>query len=88
MEITLKLFATLTDLLPPERNGRVRERNALALEVADDITVERVIEQFNVPPRMAHLVLVNGVFVPRSEQRTRAVAEGDVVAIWPPVAGG
>ena len=36
------------------------------------------------------MVLVNGVQVPRSmaDRRARALAEGDVVAIFPPLAGG
>jgi sulfur carrier protein ThiS len=35
-----------------------------------------------------HLVLINGVFVPPPERTSRALKEGDVLAIWPPIAGG
>jgi sulfur carrier protein ThiS len=35
-----------------------------------------------------HLVLVNGEFVPPAERSGRMLAEGDVLAIWPPIAGG
>ncbi len=88
MEITLKLFATLGDYLPPEFNGRTRMHNQLALDVDEATTVQSVIEKFNVPPPMAYLVLVNGVFVPRDARAARLLREGDVLAVWPPIAGG
>ena len=56
MEITLKLFATLGDYLPEELNGRVRKYNELQIEVDEASTVQAVIEQFNVPTALAHLV--------------------------------
>jgi len=33
-------------------------------------------------------VLLNGIFVPPSQRESTAIAEGDVVSVWPPVAGG
>ncbi len=88
MEITLKLFATLGDYLPQELNGRARVYNQLAVDVAETATVQAVIEQFNLPPAMAHLVLVNGVFIPRDARATRLLRLGDEMAVWPPIAGG
>ena len=88
MEITLKLFASLTDHLPHERDGRARNGNALAIDVPDCTTVQSVIDEFRLPAASAHLVLVNGVFVPRAARATHALRSGDVLAIWPPVAGG
>jgi sulfur carrier protein ThiS len=38
--------------------------------------------------KLVHLVLINGVYVPPDERATRRLAEGDVLAIWPPIAGG
>jgi sulfur carrier protein ThiS len=35
-----------------------------------------------------HLVLVNGSYVAAELRATRTLAEGDVLAIWPPIAGG
>ena len=49
---------------------------------------EQIIEPFNMPARLVKLVLVNGVYVPPEERAKRTLAEGDVLAIWPPVAGG
>jgi sulfur carrier protein ThiS len=88
MEITLKLFASLSEYLPNEFNGRTRERNELPLDVPDGTTVQSVIDQFRLPPRMAHLVVVNGVFIPASARATHALLPGDALAVWPPVAGG
>jgi sulfur carrier protein ThiS len=38
--------------------------------------------------KLVHLVLITGVFVPPGERATRTLVEGDVLAIWPPIAGG
>jgi len=88
VEITLKLFATLGDYLPPELNGRRRVHNQLPVDVADTATVQGVIDQFHLPPRMAHLVLVNGIFIPRGAREAHRLRPGDELAVWPPIAGG
>jgi sulfur carrier protein ThiS len=62
--------------------------NQLVLDVAEATTVQAVIEQFKLPSAMAHLVLVNGVFIPRRERATRPLRAGDALAVWPPIAGG
>ncbi|MEJ2344597.1 MAG: MoaD/ThiS family protein [Gammaproteobacteria bacterium] len=83
MKVTVKLFATLSDLLPPETRD-----NAVELEVPADITPNAVIDQFRVPRKLAHLVLRNGIYI-EPEQRDQPLFEdGDVIAIWPPIAGG
>jgi sulfur carrier protein ThiS len=84
MQITFKLYASLTDHLPPEH----RRDNQMPLEVPADAPIAKIIEPFGLPPKLVHLVLVNGVFVPPEERATRTLAEGDVLAIWPPIAGG
>lgn len=83
MKVTLKLFATLADYLPAGARGNVAE-----LEFAAAPTVAAVIESFNLPPRLVHLVLVNGNFVGPEARVQRVLAEGDTLAIWPPIAGG
>ncbi|MEP7206210.1 MAG: MoaD/ThiS family protein [Casimicrobiaceae bacterium] len=87
VDITLKLFATLTDYIPRSRDGS-RKGNELPLVVEDGATVQSVIDGFRVPPAMAHIVLVNGVFVPRPARTTHALQPGDALAVWPPIAGG
>lgn len=84
MQITFKLYASLTEFLPVER----RRSNLVELDVAEGATIAQIIEPFNLPMKMVHLVLINGVYVPPTERATRALQEGDVLAIWPPIAGG
>ena len=88
MEITLKLFATLIDYLPAERNGRVRVYNQLPLEIAEGTTVQAVIDLMHIPAKMSHLVLVNGIYIPPLTRATHPLRSGDALAIWPPIAGG
>lgn len=83
MKLTFKLFATLTDYLPPER-----KYNAVELEVAPETRLGDLIARFKLPEKMVHLVLVNGVYVEPAQRGARSLTEGDVIAIWPPVAGG
>jgi sulfur carrier protein ThiS len=84
MNVTLKLYATLTDYLPPS----ARTDNRIELDVGEDATLESVIGPFHLPPKLVHLVLVNGIFVPPEARRERRFRDGDVIAIWPPIAGG
>jgi len=69
-------------LLPPGTSRHKRE-----IKVVEGTTVQDVINEYNIPPDRAHIVLVNGVFV--CEDKTQHILkEQDVLSIWPPVAGG
>ncbi len=83
MKITLKLFATLSDYLPTERRY-----NAIALEIDPHTTIGDLVARFHLPSNLVHLVLVNGVYIERGQRAARTLQDGDVLAIWPPVAGG
>lgn len=84
MKITFKLYATLTDYLPPE----ARASNQVALDIAPDATIADVIAPYGLPMKLVHLVLVNGHYIAPEQRATRTFVEGDVLAIWPPIAGG
>lgn len=84
MRITFKLFASLTDYLPPE----ARQSNLVQLDVAPDAPISQIIEPFGLPPKLVHLVLVNGQYIEPDKRLSQTLSEGDVLAIWPPIAGG
>ncbi len=84
MKITFKLYASLSDYLP----AAARIGNRIELEVAADATIAQIIEPYGMPIKLVHLVLINGVYIPPEARATRTFIEGDVLAIWPPIAGG
>ncbi len=84
MQITFKLFATLTDYLPPD----ARRSNVMQLEVAENATLTQIIQPFGMPEKLVHLVLVNGTYIAPEARASKTLVEGDVLAIWPPIAGG
>ena len=87
MLIRIKLFAQL-DKYIPEGTATGPTGSEADLDVADGATISSVFDQLNLPPEHCHLVLVNGVFIPPSERHGHALAKGDHLAVWPPVAGG
>ena len=84
MKITFKLFASLTDYLPVQ----ARYTNVLELDVAPDASISQIIEPYGLPPKLVHLVLINGKYIEPKQRLTQTLVEGDVLAIWPPIAGG
>lgn len=84
MQITFKLYAMLTEYLPADR----RTSNLVVLDVPEGSSISSVVSGFNLPMNLVHLVLVNGVYVAREARDSHALVEGDVLAIWPPIAGG
>jgi molybdopterin synthase sulfur carrier subunit len=84
MRITFKLYASLTQHLPAD----ARPSNQVSLEVPEGTPIAKIIEPFGMPEKLVHLVLVNGVYVPPAERLSYRPKEGDVLAIWPPIAGG
>jgi sulfur carrier protein ThiS len=84
MRITLKLFASLTAHLPAE----ARSSQEIDLHVEPGTTVIDVIRSQAIPEALCAIVLIDGAWVARPDRATRALSEGQVLAIWPPVAGG
>jgi len=83
MNITLKLFATLGDYLPAGARY-----NQIDLALPTGSTVAQAIEPFNLPPKLVHLVLVNGHYIAPPLRAEHPLHDGDVLAVWPPIAGG
>ncbi|OGT80312.1 MAG: molybdopterin synthase sulfur carrier subunit [Gammaproteobacteria bacterium RIFCSPLOWO2_02_FULL_61_13] len=83
MRITFKLYAGLGDYLPVGSRD-----NSISTEIEPGASAHTVLQHFNVPRERAHLMLLNGVYLNASERDSRALQEEDVLAVWPPVAGG
>jgi sulfur carrier protein ThiS len=83
MQVTLKLFASLSQYLP------VGHQNyQITLDVPEGTTVNGLLEVYHLPPKLVHLVLVNGSYIEPADRPHRALIQNDVLAVWPPVAGG
>jgi sulfur carrier protein ThiS len=83
MKIYFELYASLMEYLPP---GHSRHRRELTVDA--DAVPHHVIDQLRIPRELAHIVLVNGFFICGDDRDTKVFEEGDVLAMWPPVAGG
>ena len=81
--IALKLYASLTEFFPEKA-----KHNRLEMGLQSNTTVAEVLSNLQIPPERAHLVLINGVYIPPEERTEKCLNEKDVLAIWPPVAGG
>lgn len=84
VRMTLKLYASLTQYLPAE----FRRDHAMPMTVDGNATIASIIAPLGMPAALVKLVVLNGVFVPPGERATRHFIDGDVLAIWPPIAGG
>ncbi len=83
MRVHLELYASLMKHLPPEA-----ERHRLSAEVPAGTTAVQLLNRYRVPLKQAHLVLRNGVYLDPAQREQTLLEEGDVIAVWPPVAGG
>lgn len=79
MTVEVRLFATLAQFLPPgSRDG------SAMLDVPDGATIADVARRLGIPPGLDRVLLLNGSEA-EPEQRVRS---GDVLDIFPPLAGG
>ena len=79
MEIEVKLFATLSDYLPKES-----DRFSCKMSIDGHTRIQDILLRLNIPEEMPKIILVNGVH----GKNDQVLKEGDVVSIFPPVAGG
>jgi len=84
VKVGFKLYASLGAFLP----APARKASRIDLDLAEGTTVLQVILEQGVPPERCSLVLVNGGFIAVSARADHLLQDGDVLAIWPPVAGG
>jgi molybdopterin converting factor small subunit len=79
MHIEVKLFFDLVKYLPPGSKNK-----KMFLSLKDGSSVQALLYQLNLPAQVTKIVLVNGITPTNGMQ----LKEGDVVAIFPPIAGG
>jgi sulfur-carrier protein len=79
LRVQVQLFATLARYLPPDsREG------AATIDVPETCTVRDLIQRLELPADLERVTLVNG----RDATPDRSLRPGDVVAMFPPLAGG
>ncbi|PYO19532.1 MAG: hypothetical protein DMD88_15000 [Candidatus Rokuibacteriota bacterium] len=79
LKVEVRLFASFLTYLPaPDPQG------AVTLDVPKGSTVDDVARRLRIPSDLARVVLVNG----QDAEPGRPLAAGDVIAIFPPLAGG
>lgn len=79
MKVEVRMFANLAKLLPP---GSQNKRATMT--VKKGTTVDELLERLKVPEKVTNIVMVNGV----QGDRAAELKEGDVVSVFPPIAGG
>ena len=79
MTVEVRLFATLSQFLPPGSKA-----GTVVLEVPDGARIADVTRRLGIPASFDHVLLLNGGNAD-AEARVHA---GDVIDIFPPLAGG
>jgi molybdopterin converting factor small subunit len=79
MEIEVKLFATLRDYLP-----KGSSRFSCMMEIDGHTRVQDILSRLKIPEEIPKIILINGVH----GKKDQALKEGDILSIFPPVAGG
>jgi molybdopterin converting factor small subunit len=79
VKVEVRLFATFAPFLPP---GSVA--GTAMLELAEGDTVAEVGERLGIPAALPRITLVNG----DDAAPDRRLVAGDVVSLFPPLAGG
>ena len=79
MRIEVRLFATLARFLP-----KGAETGSTYLDVAEGSSVGDVAEALAIPTDLSRIILVND----QDADENRGLVEGDVVTLFPPLAGG
>jgi molybdopterin converting factor small subunit len=80
MNVQIRLMGTLRSKLPPGCAG-----GKANLQLDSGASVAAALEQLGIQNSYVHLVSVNGEM---ETDRTRVLADGDDLVVFPPVAGG
>jgi molybdopterin converting factor small subunit len=78
MQIRIKLMGALRNQLP-------NTQGSIEVDLESGATVNSMLEKLQLPAGRVHLVMVNGEM---EHNRSRPLADGDELTLFPPVAGG
>jgi sulfur carrier protein ThiS len=78
MKITIKLYSLLKSYLGENANGSAER------EVPDGCSINDILVMLDIPEKIPKIMLING----EQMQATDRLAEGDVLSVFPPIAGG
>ena len=79
MEVEVKLFATLREYLP-KGSGQF----SCKMEIDGQTRIKDILVSLRIPTEIPKIILVNGVH----GKPDQVLKKGDVVSLFPPVAGG
>ena len=79
MKVEVRLFATLAAYLPEGGEG-----DGVTLAVPDGTTVGAIVGRLAIPPELPAITVVNGI----DAGPEHVLAAGDVLSMFPPLAGG
>ena len=80
MDIEVKLFSILAEYLPPGADGR-----RVWLTVPEGTTVAEILDQLGIPRKLTKLIVVDGII---HQQPDRVLRPGNVLSLFPAIAGG
>jgi molybdopterin converting factor small subunit len=79
LKVEVRLFATFSAFLPSDSVA-----GTAVVDIAEGGTVAEVAQRLGIPAALPRITLVNG----QDATPARRLAPGDVVALFPPLAGG
>ncbi len=79
MRVVVKLFANFREYLPAGS-----EKYSCTLDLEEGTTIGQVLERLKIPASMPLIPLVNGIHGKTEDP----LQPGDVLSVFPPVAGG
>jgi molybdopterin converting factor small subunit len=79
MKIEIKLFANFREFLPPGS-----KEYAVVLEAEEGTTVGQILKRLGIPESIPMLTLINGIHRGFEDP----LHSGDILSVFPPVAGG
>jgi molybdopterin converting factor small subunit len=80
VNIEIRLFATLRKHLPAGSS-----RTSVRLDLPGGASIADALGELGIPVAAVHLVLINGIY---EADKERALDDGCVLSVWPPIAGG